>query len=355
MTIRIQGPAQLATFGLAALGGAAGMRAASNASARHAAQESDGPNPMTGGLLTAGIVGGGLVGGAALMKTAVRQPMRSAGMGVLAGTVAGAALHQLFAKPAIGALSGAPAGTPTPPAAPTPAPNPGSGRIPSPTPGAPSTATKFVPQPDDRSVRVIDVSKWQPEVDWTQVKSAGIGVAILRSSIDKDRADATYAAKNDAARAAGMIVGTYHFAKPGSQNRADVVADATAEAHAYLKHADIRSGDMVPVLDLEDSGGLNKDELARWTRTFLDTVRDERGVTPMLYTGPAFWATHVNDTLNIAKDYPLWLAHYGTETPRIPDGWPEWTMWQTGTGGVPGIPGEVDINWLRDIDQHRVK
>lgn len=43
--------------------------------------------------------------------------------------------------------------------------------------------------------------------------------------------------------------------------------------------------------------------------------------------------------------YPLWIAHYGVSSPRVPGGWPTWTFWQgTSTGSVTGISGSVDMD-----------
>jgi GH25 family lysozyme M1 (1,4-beta-N-acetylmuramidase) len=41
------------------------------------------------------------------------------------------------------------------------------------------------------------------------------------------------------------------------------------------------------------------------------------------------------------------VAHYGAASPSIPAGWSGWTFWQhSDAGRVPGIGGDVDLNWF---------
>ncbi|MGH3658900.1 MAG: glycoside hydrolase family 25 protein, partial [Micromonosporaceae bacterium] len=75
--------------------------------------------------------------------------------------------------------------------------------------------------------------------------------------------------------------------------------------------------------------------------TWLDTVEDLTGRTPIIYTGPSFWNDHVGS--NAFGRYPLWIAHYTTKpSPIIPVGWTAYTFWQyTSSGRVSGIQGAV--------------
>ena len=64
----------------------------------------------------------------------------------------------------------------------------------------------------------------------------------------------------------------------------------------------------------------------------------------MIYTSPTFWRDAMADTTEFAN-HPLWLAHYGTDTPDVPGGWKFATIHQySSEGQVPGINGPVDKN-----------
>ena len=104
------------------------------------------------------------------------------------------------------------------------------------------------------------------------------------------------------------------------------------------------AGTLPPVLDLEASGGLGVTDLRNWTATWLQTVEQLTGRTPMIYVSPAFWEHYLGNSTAFTH-YPLWIAHYGVSTPRVPGGWPTWTFWQrTSSGTVSGISGNVDMN-----------
>lgn len=203
---------------------------------------------------------------------------------------------------------------------------------------------------DVDEARGIDVSHHQGDIDWRRVASDGVQVAYLKASEDTDFIDETYARNRDEANRSGIVVGAYHFADPSGDGDQAVVADARAEAEHFLQIADARPDDLVPVLDLERSGGLTKQELALWTRTWMETVESALAVTPMIYTGPAGWSSRVGDAgADIGQRYPLWLAHWTDGTPTVPGAWQSWTGWQyTSDGSVDGIHGRVDMDTIRN-------
>jgi Glycosyl hydrolases family 25 len=58
---------------------------------------------------------------------------------------------------------------------------------------------------------VIDLSHWQSSVDFVSAKSAGIAAVILKATQGSRWIDATFAMRFNAANAAGLLVGAYHF------------------------------------------------------------------------------------------------------------------------------------------------
>src|SRR5205807_5096882 len=64
------------------------------------------------------------------------------------------------------------------------------------------------------------------------------------------------------------------------------------------------------------------------------------GVTPILYTSPAFLSSY--GTLG---KYPLWVANYGVSCPTVPSAWTSYSFWQsTGTGSLSALSGAVDLD-----------
>ncbi len=192
----------------------------------------------------------------------------------------------------------------------------------------------------------VDVSHWQGTVDWTKVAEAGKRFVFLKATDDFDYTDPTFQTNRGGARANGLLVGAYHFARPDPSP-----GDAREEARHFVSVADPQPGDLLPVLDMETSRGLNQDELTRWARVWVAEVRALTGVTPFVYTSPYGWLTRTGDTVALARDgAPLWVAHWGVSSPTVPaQDWDGhgWVVWQhTSTGHVRGIVGNVDLDRL---------
>jgi GH25 family lysozyme M1 (1,4-beta-N-acetylmuramidase) len=190
----------------------------------------------------------------------------------------------------------------------------------------------------------IDVSMYQGRIRWGQVASTPVRFAIMRATMGNGYVDPTYARNVAGARAHGLVVGAYHYAKP-SRGR----WDAKMEADHFLRLARNEPGDILPVLDIEQTGGLNRWELRDWAGAWLDRVQARIGLKPMIYSGNHFWRTHMGNTAWFAnRGHPLWVAHWHVASPELPGG--RWggrgrTFWQwSATGRVAGIHGDVDLD-----------
>ena len=185
----------------------------------------------------------------------------------------------------------------------------------------------------------IDVSHWQGTINWSKVKAAGMQFAFMKATESTTYTDTQLATNWAGVQAAGLYRGAYHFARPK-------VGTAPAQAKYFVSKVGSfqGAGTLPPVLDLEASGGLGVTALRSWTASWLQTVEQLTGRTPIIYVSPAFWEHYLGNSTAFTR-YPLWIAHYGVTTPRVPGGWPTWTFWQrTSSGTVSGISGNVDMN-----------
>jgi len=203
----------------------------------------------------------------------------------------------------------------------------------------------------------IDVSNWQGTIDWAQVAAAGKKFVYMKASEDTTYVDPTYTANRSQARAAGLYVGAYHFAQPTT-----TPGDAVAEADHFVDTATPARGDLLPVLDLERSGGLSQAALTTWVQQYVGQIYLRTGVRAVIYVSPNFWRTYLADTAWFgANGYDiLWIAHWTTATaPTVPGAnWAGkgWTFWQyTSSGTVPGISGRVDLNRYNGTNLAKVR
>jgi GH25 family lysozyme M1 (1,4-beta-N-acetylmuramidase) len=233
----------------------------------------------------------------------------------------------------------------------TPKPTPTPTPKPTPTP-APTPTPRPTPTPGPGYIEGIDISHWQGTIDWVQVAAAGKRFAFMKASEDLDYVDPTYATNRAQAKANGLYVGAYHFARPGT-----AADDAVAEADHFVDSALPKSGELLPVLDLETNGGLSVTELQAWVKAFMARVYDRTGLRAAIYVSPSFWSNSMGNTGWFAANgyTTLWIAHWTTgPAPTLPAsnwGGRGWTFWQyTSSGTVPGISGRVDLDRYRTGD-----
>ncbi len=193
----------------------------------------------------------------------------------------------------------------------------------------------------------IDVSHWQNTIDWKKVAGTGKRFVFLKATDGHDYLDPTFATNRAGARTNGLAVGAYHFARPDPSR-----GDAVEEARWFVSQADPRPGNLLPVLDLETSKGLDQQGITLWARRWVAEVRRLTGVTPLMYTSPYGWASRTGDSRALARDgVPLWIAHWGVDSPLLPAGdWDGdgWRVWQyTSDGHVAGIQGRVDLDVVK--------
>ncbi|MBM2851048.1 MAG: glycoside hydrolase, family 25, partial [Anaerolineales bacterium] len=116
-------------------------------------------------------------------------------------------------------------------------------------------------------VRGIDVSRYQPQVDWAKVKAAGVAFAVPKAS-QSNWADPMFATHWAGAKSAGLLRSAYHFFVPDM--------DPLKQAAAYLKALGSDPGDLPPVLDVE-AKTTNPAQLAKDAEKWLAEVEKQLG------------------------------------------------------------------------------
>ena len=186
------------------------------------------------------------------------------------------------------------------------------------------------------TVNGIDVSHFQENVNWQEVKAAGIAFAFAKATDGGQFVDPFFAANWQGMKDVGILRGAYHFFESGT----DPVTQAT---HFIATVGSLSPTDLPPVLDIEScSSGGDGARLCANVQTWLDTVQRGLGRMPMIYTDSSFWNKNMSAAFG---HYPLWIAEYGVATPRLPNGWSAWNFWQSSqTGTVAGVGGSVDVD-----------
>lgn len=174
-------------------------------------------------------------------------------------------------------------------------------------------------------------------IDWHQVANSSQDFAFIKATEGVGFTNTHFPADVNDARGAGLHVGAYHYARPGT--------DAKAQAAYFAETINKADATLPPVLDLEETDGLGVTALQNWTRDFLTETQRLTGKTPMIYTYRYFWIEQMGNTTEFSQ-YPLWLAAWQNTPPaEVPGGWSYMTFWQRSAHGrVSGIVSEVDLN-----------
>jgi len=209
----------------------------------------------------------------------------------------------------------------------------------------------FSSQAATSTISGVDVSRWDHPngvaIDWNKVKGAGRSFAIVKATESTTYKNPYFVTDYKQAKATGMIVGAYHFARPKLP-----LSSASDQAKYYVSMVQSAgsfraTSTLPPVLDLEQTGGLSRTDLIAWTQKWLTTARALTGRTPMLYSYDSFVRNTLGNTTAF-KGYPFWYARYTSVMPSssmIPGGWQQWTMWQySSTTNTAGIVGAGDVS-----------
>lgn len=187
------------------------------------------------------------------------------------------------------------------------------------------------------NIKGIDVSHHNGAINWQLVSGTGVQFAFIKATEGTNFTDVALDANAKGAKSVGIKVGFYHYAHPENGNTPETEADY------FVQQTKGYTCDLAYALDVEgNASGIGKEQLTAWCRAFLERVKALTGKPVVLYTGASFAKTYLGPALSA---YPLWVAHYGVDTPMANAVWPNWSIFQyTSTGKVNGINSNVDVN-----------
>lgn len=197
----------------------------------------------------------------------------------------------------------------------------------------------------------IDISHYQKEIQWDSLRilTDGVGRTIRSKSHAKDirpvsfvfikategtsMKDRHFKMHWKSAKENGIKRGAYHFFRSSK--------DPELQARSFIRTVGkLDRSDLPPVLDIETiHGGCSKEALNYKALKWLKTVESHYGRKPIVYSSSYF----IRDILcdEIKSDYPIWVAHYETDSPLIKN----WKFWQFSDKAIVyGIDGYIDLN-----------
>lgn len=186
----------------------------------------------------------------------------------------------------------------------------------------------------------LDVSEYQGKINFAglqlQLENHPIEFVFIRATMGDDGVDGRFRQNWEGFGNMPVKRGAYHYYRPNE--------NSSKQAQNFIKIARLRTGDLVPVLDIEKHSTIQpREKLREGLKNWLRIVEAHYGVKPIIYTGDRFFWDVLHD--NDFDQYPIWVANYNlivepeTET---------WSIWQfTEKGRLPGIRERIDLNILR--------
>ena len=180
----------------------------------------------------------------------------------------------------------------------------------------------------------IDVSVWQGDnIDFKKVKADGKNFVIIRAGCGSN-VDKYFESNYKKAKAAGMNVGVYWYAKAMSEKA------STEEANRVLKAISGKQLEYPVYYDIEQKEILNKGKTFCSTiATNFCTIMEKNKKFCGIYASKSYFDNYFTDT--VKKKYSIWVAQYNSKCTYTGS----YGMWQKSSSGrVSGISGNVDLD-----------
>ena len=200
------------------------------------------------------------------------------------------------------------------------------------------------PFPHDFVIHGIDVSKYQGDIDWAQVKASGVKFAYIKATEGGDHIDAKFQQNWNGAKAVGLPRGAYHFVywcRPWHEEMRHFIQTVPKEPDA-----------LPPVLDVEATPEskkckrrLERGPVLTEMREMLRAMERHYGKKPVIYSTVDFYEAILSP--NELEEYPIWIRST-KHSPHVRYGSRNWHFWQYQSDAqIPGIVGNVDRNAFR--------
>ena len=183
----------------------------------------------------------------------------------------------------------------------------------------------------------IDISSWQRNINFSEVKNAGVQIVYIKASEGRTLIDPYLEINYKNAKANKLKIGFYHYLT------ATTVAGAEIQAQFFASAIEGKEIDCKLAMDYENFFGEGKEEINEIALAFIKKLKEITGKDVIVYSN----LNNVRNTFNkeVANAGKLWLAYY-SNTNNLINAKSNWETYigiqYTSSGKVPGIDGNVD-------------
>ena len=189
----------------------------------------------------------------------------------------------------------------------------------------------------------VDVSSYQASIDMNKLKEQNIKFIYIKATEGSKMQDNNISENWENAKNADLLSGAYHFFSYDSEGKTQ------AENFINTLGKEIK-GRLLPAVDVEYYGDKeknppDKEDVVRELKIFLETLEEEYGVKPLIYTRADIYNKYLKGEFD---QYKKWISSFYTPiTWNYKD---EWYIWQyLNKGELEGYTGGekyIDLNIL---------
>lgn len=187
-------------------------------------------------------------------------------------------------------------------------------------------------------MKVIDVSHWQGNINFEEVKKSGYtGVIIKAGGSDAGfYTDSTFNKNYNNALKSGLHIGSYYFVGAKCLSK----EDGKADAKRFLNIIKGKKFDLPVYMDVEAQASGQKKKVTDSIIGFCEEMEKNKYYVGVYASDISGFKDKINYN-DIKNKYTLWVARYGSK----PTYATKYEVWQySSSGKVKGISGNVDLN-----------
>jgi lysozyme len=198
----------------------------------------------------------------------------------------------------------------------------------------------------------IDVSFWEPYIDWPLLKAGGMSFVIVRASQGNGNRDVYLRRHVEGAISAGLAVGAYHWCDPlmAASDQAECFCDCIGDLPVSFVAVDVEQywRDWAEYRARKITKIIAPTTISQVGRETAGIIKARTSAPVLVYTRKSFILEWARPMLEWIRSYPLWLAQWpykpGIEEttwedftanhlpvksgPDLPPGCDHWTFWQ---------------------------
>ena len=177
----------------------------------------------------------------------------------------------------------------------------------------------------------VDVSKWDEDNDWATA-SQSVYFAIMRAGYGFGHIDSYYEENYKNAKANGVKVGAYWYSYASS------VSDAVQEANYFVEALKGKQFEWPVYYDIEEKSIFEAGIASDIAKAFCNILEANKFFCG-IYSSTYFFDTYFDD--EVKTRYTISLAHWDVEIPTYKG---DYDVWQYGSGSIPGIGDDADVD-----------